>query len=77
MARGVPLWLLEMVSCVADSHESEEKCFTNKRQESNWYLSEAGLLLATHAAVMALYFIRRFFRNVRKAFCSLLLLGFH
>ena len=31
---------VEMVSCVADPQESEEKCFTNKHQESNWYLSE-------------------------------------
>ena len=42
-----------MVSCVADPHESEENCFTNKRRESNWYLSETGLLLATNAAVIA------------------------
>ena len=31
---------VEMVSCVADPHESKEKCFTNKHRESNWYLSE-------------------------------------
>ena len=47
---------VEMVSCVADQQESEEKCFTNKRRESNWYLSETGLLLATRAAVIALIY---------------------
>ena len=47
---------VEIVSCVADLQESEEKCFTNKRRESNWYLSETGLLLATHAAVIALIY---------------------
>ena len=26
---------VEMVSCVADPHESKEKCFTNKHRESN------------------------------------------
>ena len=35
-----------MVSCVADPHEIEAKCATNKPQESNWYLSEIGLLRA-------------------------------
>ena len=40
-----------MVSCVADPHESEAKCATNKRRESNWYLSEIGLLLATLTAI--------------------------
>ena len=39
-----------MVSCVADPHENEAKCATNKRRESNWYLSEIGLLLATLTA---------------------------
>ena len=29
-----------MVSCVADPHESEAKCATNKRREWNWYLNE-------------------------------------
>ena len=47
---------VEMVSCVADPQESEEKCFTNKRRESNWYLSETGLLLATRTAVIALIY---------------------
>ena len=32
-----------MVSCVADPQESEAKCTTNKRRESNWHLSEIGL----------------------------------
>ena len=47
---------IEMVSCVADPPESEEKWFTNKRRESNWCLSETGLLLATRAAVIALIY---------------------
>ena len=47
---------VEMVSCVANPQESKEKCFTNKRRESNWYLSETGLLLATRAAVIALIY---------------------
>ena len=29
-----------------DPHESEEKCTTNERRESNWRLSETGLLRA-------------------------------
>ena len=29
-----------------DPHESEEKCATNERRESNWRLSETGLLRA-------------------------------
>ena len=41
-----------MVSFVADPHESEAMCATNKREESNWYLSEIGLLLATLAAII-------------------------
>ena len=28
-----------MVSCVADPHESEARCATNKPWEWNWYLS--------------------------------------
>ena len=40
-----------MVSCVANPHESEAKCANDKRWESNWYLSEIGLLLAMLAAV--------------------------
>ena len=40
-----------MVSCVADPHENEAKCAANKRRESNWYLSEIGLLLATLTAI--------------------------
>ena len=32
--------IVAMVSCVADPHESEAKCATNKRRESNWYLNE-------------------------------------
>ena len=40
-----------MDSCVADPHENEAKCATNKRRESNWYLSEIGLLLATLTAI--------------------------
>ena len=45
--------LESIVGCVADPHESEAKCATNlKRRESNWYLSEIGLLLATLAAII-------------------------
>ena len=40
-----------MVSCVANPHKSEAKCANDKRWESNWYLSEIGLLLAMLAAV--------------------------
>ena len=40
-----------MVSCVADPHENEAKCATNKRRESNWYLSETGLLLRPLTAI--------------------------
>ena len=29
-----------------DPHESEEKCAINERRESNWRLSETGLLRA-------------------------------
>ena len=41
-----------------DSHESEAKCATNlKRRESNWYLSEIGLLHATLAAIIIIIII--------------------
>ena len=46
-----------MVSFVADPHESEAMCATNKREESNWYLSEIGLLLATLAAIIIIIII--------------------
>ena len=45
-----------MVSCVADPHKSKAKSVTNKRRESNWYLIEIGLLLATLAAIKAIKF---------------------
>ena len=70
---------VEMVSCVADPHESEEKCgwcFTNKRRQSNWYLSEKGLLHATRATVIALIYKALFpqcLRSVLVSLCKLLL----
>ena len=44
-----------MASCVADPHRSEAKCATNKRRESNWYLSKIGRLRTWRAATKSKY----------------------
>ena len=45
-----------MVPCVLQPHESEAKRSTGIWRDLNWYLSETGLLFATLAPIITIYY---------------------
>ena len=45
-----------MVPCVLEPHESEAKRPTGIWRDLNWYLSETGLLFATLAPIITIYY---------------------